>query len=74
MCSASVYLCPCIPQASLNPDVAASILTATAAAAVVWVCCSKLDWNRQNFQEPSATGIKGTIPAAWMGMTELQTL
>jgi hypothetical protein len=35
---------------------------------------SKLDLNRQVQIEPAATGLKGTIPESWAGMTELKTL
>lgn len=36
--------------------------------------CSKLDINRQTQVETTATGIKGSIPESWSGMTELRTL
>lgn len=38
------------------------------------VMCSKLEWNRQVQSDPQATGIKGSIPAAWSSMVNLTTL
>jgi hypothetical protein len=46
-----------------------------------WCCCCcccwhnrKLQWNRFDFQEPTAKGLSGQIPAAWSGMTNLELL
>ena len=35
---------------------------------------SKLDFNRQPFQDPTAVGLKGTIPTSWAALTNLETL
>jgi hypothetical protein len=42
--------------------------------AVVVLCRRNLGWQRQSVVETTATGIKGTIPASWAGMTSLQRL
>jgi hypothetical protein len=38
------------------------------------LACRKLDIQRQVSIEPAAVGLRGTIPASWAALTELNTL